>query len=135
MQNFGGKAFFFAEQSEQQMLGADVLVRKALGLFGGVGEHALAFVAQGKIDRGGNLFADGGVTFDLLADRFHRGMRAQKTIGQGLIFAQQAEQKMLGLNIRRAELAGLVPRKKDDAPGFLRIAFEHIPIPPSLRGT
>src|SRR5260370_8530216 len=60
-------------------------------------------------------------------------MRAQKTIGQGLVFAEQSEQQVFGLNIRRTELAGLVPRKEDDAPGFLRVAFEHIPIPPRVR--
>src|SRR5258708_3942813 len=53
-------------------------------------------------------------------------MRAQKTIGQGLVFAEQSEQQMFGLNVRRTELAGLVPRKEDDAPGFFRVAFKHI---------
>src|SRR5579862_153819 len=36
---------------------------------------------------------------------------------------------MLGLNIRRAELASFVACEKDDAPGFLRIAFKHMPFP------
>ena len=132
MQNLSRKTLFFAQQSQQQVLGANVLVRKPFRLFGGIGQHALAFVAQGKIDRSGNLFPDRGVTFDLFPDRFHRRMRAQKTIGQGLVFAQQSEQQVFGLNIRRPKLAGLVPRKEDDAPGFLRIAFEHIPIPPEF---
>ncbi len=132
VQDFGGKTFFFAEQAEEQMLGADVLVREALGFFGGVGEHALAFVTERKIDRSGDLFADRGVAFDLFTDRLHRGMRAQKTIGQGFIFAQQSEQQVFGLNIRRAELAGFIPREKDYAPGFLCIAFKHKPIPPEF---
>src|ERR1700694_4640455 len=72
------------------------------------------------------------MTFNLFPDRFHRGMRAQKTIGQGLVFTQESEQQVFGLNIRRPELAGFVPRKKDYAPGFLRVAFEHIPIPPEI---
>src|SRR5580693_1960413 len=67
------------------------------------------------------------MALDLFPDRFHRRMRAQETIGQGLVFAQQSEQQVFSLNIRRAELAGLVPRKEDNAPGFLCIAFEHIP--------
>src|ERR1700735_1558224 len=37
---------------------------------------------------------------------------------------------MLGLNIRRAELAGLVPRKEDHAPRLLRIPLEHDLLPP-----
>src|ERR1039458_3264101 len=36
---------------------------------------------------------------------------------------------MLGLDIGRAELAGLIPRKEDHAPCFLRIAFEHTNLP------
>jgi len=59
-------------------------------------------------------------------------MRAQKAIGQGLVLAQQSEQQVFGLNVRRSKLAGLVARKENDAPRFLRITFEHIPIPPEF---
>ena len=37
---------------------------------------------------------------------------------------------MFGLNIRRPELAGLIACEKDDAPGFLRVAFKHNALPP-----
>src|SRR5271166_4010271 len=105
---------------------------KAFRFFRRIRQHALAFVAQRKIDRGGNFLADGGVTFDLLADRLHRGVRAQEAIGQGLVFPQQSEQQVFGLNVGRTELASLVPRKKDDAPGFLRITFKHRTSPPGF---
>ena len=98
---------------------------KPLGLFGGVGQHPLALVAQRQIDRGRDLLADRGVRFDLLADRFDRGVRAQEPVGQRLVFAQQAQQQVLGLDVRAAELAGLVAREEDDASGFLRISFKH----------
>src|SRR5689334_7976004 len=39
---------------------------------------------------------------------------------------------MLGLDVRRPELAGFVARKKDDAPCFFRIAFKHKALPPWL---
>src|SRR2546425_4492207 len=61
-------------------------------------------------------------------------MRAQETIGQGFVFAQKPQQQVLGLNVGRAELAGLITRKEDDAPGFLRITFKHIALPLSSRG-
>src|SRR5271154_689837 len=61
-------------------------------------------------------------------------MRAKKTISQRLVFTQQAKQQVFGLNIRRPELAGLIPRKEDHAPGFLRVAFEHITFPPDSCG-
>ena len=132
MQDFGGKAFFFAEQAQQQMLGPDMFVRKTFGLFGRVREHALAFVAQGEINGCRNLLADGRVPFDLFADRLDRSVRAQEPVGQGFIFAQQSEQQVFSLNIRRAELAGLVAREEDYAPGFFRVAFKHILIPPGV---
>src|SRR5271156_3281521 len=37
---------------------------------------------------------------------------------------------MLGLDVRRPELTGLIPREKDHAPRLLRIAFEHVPPSP-----
>ena len=98
VQNLGGKALLFAQQAEQQMLGADVLVVQPLGFLGAIGQHALALVAQRQIDRGRNLLADGGVAFDLLANRFDRRVGAQKAIRQRLVFAQQAQQQMLGLD-------------------------------------
>ena len=112
------------------MLGADVLVRKPFRFFGGIGQHPLAFVAQRQVHRGRDLLPDRGVPFDLLADGFHRGMRAQEAVGQGFVFAQQSQQQVLRLNIRRPELAGFIARKKDDAPCFFRIAFKHIALLP-----
>ena len=113
VQDLGGKAFLFAQQAEQQVLGADVLVVQPLGFFGAVSQHALALVAQRQIDRSRNLLPDRGVPFDLLADGIDRGVRAQEPVGQRLIFAQQAQQQMLGLDVRAAELARLIPREKD----------------------
>src|SRR6266481_6328858 len=59
-------------------------------------------------------------------------MRAQKPIRQGFVFAQKPEKQVLCLYIRRPELAGFVARKEDDAPGFLRIAFNHNALPPDV---
>ena len=82
VQDFGGEALFFAQQAQQQVLGADVLVIQPLGFFGRVGQHALALVAERQIDRGGHLLADGRVALDLLADGFHRRVRAEEAVGQ-----------------------------------------------------
>src|ERR1700683_2851135 len=112
------------------MFGPNVAVREPLRFFRGIGEHALALIAQWKIYRGRNLFSNGSVTLDLLADGLYRGVRAQESIGQGFVFAQEPQQQVLGLYIRRPELACFVARKKDDAPGFLRITFKHNALPP-----
>ena len=129
VQDLGGEALFFSQQTQQQMFGANVAVREPLGFFGGIGQHSLALVAEREIHGGGDLLADGGVPLDLLADGFHRGMRTEEPVGEGLVFAQKSQKQVLSLDIRRPELAGFVAREKDDAPGFLRIAFKHNALP------
>src|ERR1051326_1492449 len=56
-------------------------------------------------------------------------MIAQKAVGQRLVFTQQAQQQVLRLYVRRAELAGLISREEDYAPCFLCIPLEHMPSP------
>src|SRR5580700_7079958 len=56
-------------------------------------------------------------------------MRAQETVGERLVFAQQPEQQVLGLNIGGPELAGLISCKEDYAPCLLGIAFKHGALP------
>src|SRR5271167_3184132 len=114
------------------MLGSDVLMRETLRLFCRISEHPLAFVAQRQVHGSGYLLANRGVSLDLLANGFDRGMGTQKAIGQGFIFAQKSQQKMFCLNIRRPKLAGFVARKKDDAPRLLRITLKHKTLSPEL---
>jgi hypothetical protein len=129
LQNLRGKALFFAQQAQQQVLGADVLVAQPLGFFRRIGQHPLALVGERQVHGGRDLFADGGMRLNLLANRLHRSVRAQEAVGQRLVLAQQAQQQVLGLDIGRAELAGLIPREEDHAPCLLRIAFEHDVLP------
>ena len=81
LQNLGGEALFFAQQAEEQMLGSDVFVSETLCFFGGVGQDAFALVGEGQVDAGRNFFTNGGVGFDLFANRFDRSVRAQETVG------------------------------------------------------
>ena len=81
LQNLRGKALLFAQQAQQQMFGADVLVAQPLGFFRGIGQHPLALVRKRQVDAGRNLLADGGVRLNLLPDRLHRGVRAQEAVG------------------------------------------------------
>src|ERR1700733_1086812 len=112
------------------MFGSDMPVRESLRFLGGIGQHALALIAQGQVHRGRDFFPNRGVTLNLLADGLNRGRRPPESIGQGVVFAQEPKQQVLGLYIRRPELACFVARKKDDAPGFLRITFKHNALPP-----
>ena len=116
------------------MFRADVAVRQALSFLGGIGEDALALVAERKIDRSRDFFAAGGVSLDLLAYGLDRGVGPQETIRQGFVFAQESEKQMLSLDVWRPELTGFIACEKDYAPGFLRIAFEHSALPFDLPG-
>jgi len=125
MQNLGGETFLFTQQAQQQVLRANVFVIQALGLFGAIGQHALALMAQRKIHGSRNLFADGGVSFNLLPDRFDGGVRAQKTIRQRLVFAQQPQQKVFRLDVRAPKLASLIPREENYSARLFGITFKH----------
>ena len=88
------------EQTEQQVFSPDMLVREPLSFLGRIGKHALALIAQRQIDRGRDLLPNGGMSFDLLPDRFDRGVRAQEPVGQRFILAQKPQQKVFGLDVR-----------------------------------
>src|ERR1035437_3834458 len=108
------------------MLGSNVLVRKALSLLGSVSQNPLALVAQREIDRGRELLPDSNASLDVLADGLDRGMRTQEPEGESFVFAQKSQEQVLRLFVRRTELTGLVARKEDDTPCYLRVSFEHI---------
>src|SRR6266581_1466873 len=117
------------------MLGSNVLVRKALSLLGSVSQNPLALVAQREIDRGRELLPDSNVSLNLLADGLDRGMRTQEPEGESFVFAQQSQQQVLRLYVRRTELTALVARKEDDALCFLRVPFKHEPSPRQVRNS
>ena len=52
-------------------LGFALAFGASLGLFGGVGEHALALVRERKIDRSRNLLAHDRALFNLFANGFY----------------------------------------------------------------
>src|SRR5262249_45799801 len=108
VQDIGGEALLFAEQSKQQVFRTNVLVIEALCFLSAVGEHALALMRKRQIDRGRYLFPHGGVCFDLLTDGFHRSAGPQEAASQRFVLPQQTEQQMLCLNARTSELTGLV---------------------------
>src|SRR5215468_7214657 len=119
-----GKAFLLTQQPHEQVFGADMLVRERISFLGRVGKSTSAFVAEGQVNRGRGWRSSHGVLLDLLANTAE-SFAAQESCGQRLVFAQQAEQKMLGLNVGTAELRCLITAKEDDAPGFLGESLKH----------
>src|SRR5712692_2254315 len=107
------------------MLGSDVFMVEPLGLLGAMRKHALALMAQRQLDRGRHFFAQGGMRFDLLADRFHGRAGVEETVGQRLILPQQPQQQMFGLDARAAGLTRLKTGEKDPPAGLFGITFKH----------
>ena len=90
-QDGGGHRALFAQDAEQQVLGADVVVQQPVGLLGGKLQHALGFGAERKLDRGRDLLAEDRPAFDFLPDVFEREMGAgEDPAGQAFAFANQA---------------------------------------------
>ena len=115
-----------AQDPEQQVFGADVVVEQAVGLFGRKLQHALRFGAEGELDRGRDLLAEHRPAFDFLADIFERQMGAGKNpAGQAFALANQPKKQVLGLNGDASELTGLVTSEEEYSSGSFGVPFEH----------
>jgi hypothetical protein len=99
MQNLCGKTFFLAQQAEEQMLGPNMLVAEAFSFFGCVSQHPFAWVADGKVDRGGSSLANRRVAFDLFSDGLDGSVGPQEPVRQRFVFAEQTQEEMLGLDV------------------------------------
>ena len=110
------------------MLGADESVTQAFGLLRGIGEDVLALVGERKVHKRGDLLSRPPVSLDLPVKAFRRLLRGKKSRRQRSILTEQAEEEELGLNLGRAELAGLIAGEEDRAAGFLVVALEHADI-------
>jgi hypothetical protein len=125
-QDAGGHRPLLAQDAEQEVLGPNIVVQQTVRFFGGELQHAFRLRAEGDLDRGRNLLAEDGASFDFLADIFKGQMRAREdAAGQSLPFANQSEKQVLGLDGDAAELAGLVSGKEENPSRPFRIAFEH----------
>ncbi len=121
-----GHRALLAQDAEQQVLGADVVVQQPVGLLGRELQHPLGFGAEGDFDRGGHLLAEHGPPLDLLADVVQGQVRAgEDPARQPLAFADQPQQQVLGLDRDAAELAGFVTGEEENSPRPFGVAFEH----------
>ena len=126
VQDRRGDRALFAQEAEQQVLGADVGVQQPVGFFGRELQHALGVRAEGDVDRRRDLLAEDRAAFNLLADAVERQVRARENAArQPFAFANQSEQQMLGLDRRAAHLGRFVAREEQHASRPFGIAFKH----------
>ena len=71
MQQLCGKTIFFPQQTEQEVLRPNVVMRQLLGFLSCIGQHASVLIAEWQVDRSVDLLADGRVLFDLSPDGFY----------------------------------------------------------------
>ena len=115
-----------AQNAEQEMLGADVVVQQAIGFLRRELQHTLRFGAERDLDRGRDLLPEHGPAFDFLPDVLERQVRAGKNpAGQPFALPDQPKQEVLGLNRDAPELTGLVASKKQYSSGAFGVPFEH----------
>jgi hypothetical protein len=84
-------------------------------------------VGEGYFHGRGDPCSPGNVGFDLVAEGLRPAFLTQKLAGEGVIFAENSEQQMFGLDGHASVLAGFVACEENRAAGFLCVAFKHTP--------
>jgi hypothetical protein len=96
-QNGSRHGRFLAEDAQEEMLGADVVVQQSIGLFSRKLKDAFGFGAERDLDRGRSLFAEDGAPSDFIADVVAREVRAaENAVGDPFGLTDQPKQQMLG---------------------------------------
>ncbi len=125
-QHLRGDALPFADEAEQDVLGADVVVAELEALSERQLKHLLG--ARRERDMTGGLV--GPAPDELLHLQLHvieRDVEAlQRAGGDALLLLDEPEEQMLGADVVLVELLGLFLRVDDHAAGLLGEAFEHV---------
>ena len=125
-QDGGRDRALLAQDAEQEVFRADVVVQQPVGFFRRELQHPLGFRAEGNLDRGGDLLAEDRPPLDLLADAFEGQVRPGKdAAGEALALADEPEEQMFGLDGDAAQLTGFVACEEQHPPRSFRVTFEH----------
>ena len=122
----GGDAFAFADEAEQQVLGADVVVAQAAGLVDGQFDDLLGARRQADLAHDGAVAAaddelDGGADLVQLDAEVGEHFR-----GDAFALADEAEQEVLGADVVVVEAQGFFLGERQDAARSLRELIEPI---------
>jgi hypothetical protein len=124
-QHLGGDAFALANETEQDVLGADVVVTKLQRLAQREFEHLLGARSERDVTAG-CLLALTDDLFDLFAHRLQRDVQRLERLGRhAFAFVDEAEQDVLGADVVVVESLGLFLCQYEDASGPVCKAFEH----------
>ena len=130
-QDARGDALVLAHESEQDVLGADVVVAEAQRLAQRQLEHLLRARRERDL-AGGDLLTGADDPHDLRADALDGDVqRLEDAGGKTFLLAEQAEQDVLGADVVVLELPGLFLGEDDDLAGSLCKSLEQIRVPVS----
>src|SRR6185437_19034 len=124
-QDAGGHALVLAHETEQDVLGADVVVAQAQCLAQGQLQDLLG--ARGERDLpGSDLLAGADDAHHLSTDALHGDVQGlQDARGKTLLLAQEPEQDVLRADVIVLERARLLLRENDHLPGPFCKSLEH----------
>ena len=135
-EHLGGDALALADQAEQDVLGADVVVTELQRLPQRQLQDLLGARSEGDVP-GRSLLALAGDPPDVLADRLQADpQRLQRPGGDAVALADQAEQDVLGADVVVAEHPGLFLSQDRNPPRPVGEPLEHLvaPSPSGRRG-
>ena len=124
-QDARGDALVLADQAEQDVLGADVVVAERQRLAEGQLEDLLGPRRERDL-AGGDLLTGADDPHDLRADALDGDVKGLENAGgEALLLAEQPEQDVLGADVVVLESARLLLREDHDLPGSLCESLEH----------
>ena len=128
-QHLGGDALALADQAEQDVLGADVVVAELQRLAQRQLEHLLGARRERDVP-GRRLLALADDLLDLLAHGLQRdAQRLQRLGGDALALVDEAEQDVLGADVVVVEHPGLFLGQDDNPTGPVGEPLEHLHSP------
>ena len=129
IQDLGGHALAFADQAEQDVLGAQVVVARVHGF----PQRELQDLLGPWCERDGagrRRAAPADDVLHLLADGLQRDAHGlQRLGGEPLALGEQPQEEVLGPDVVVVEAAGFVLGQHHDPPGPIGEALEHLGLP------
>ena len=117
---------FLAQDPEQHVLAADVLVIESIRFLFGAVENVLRLVGKRNLDGGRQFLARALVRLYCRARFRVRKAGGREQAGRGSpVRAKDPEQEVFGVDRRTAKFRHLEPREEQRAPGLCREAIKH----------
>ena len=121
-----GRRRLDAQDADQQVLGADVLMQHRLRFMRRVREDLFRLLGKRQFSGRGDAVDEEPVAFDLAPNLLRLDVEPGENLFDDFFpLAQNAEEDVLGLDDAGAELRGFVSGKEKSAACFLVVFFEH----------